>query len=67
MCLYGTATGRFETDAGSTEGDGISDCSHTDIGKYSFVNRTLKLWNQLPAEAGATLACKSHVFRKRFG
>jgi hypothetical protein len=23
----------------------------TDIGKYCFVNRTIKLWNQLPAEA----------------
>jgi hypothetical protein len=23
----------------------------TNIGKYSFVNRTIKLWNQLPAEA----------------
>jgi hypothetical protein len=23
----------------------------TDIGKYSFVNRTIKNWNQLPAEA----------------
>jgi hypothetical protein len=23
----------------------------TDIGKYSFVNRTIRNWNQLPAEA----------------
>jgi hypothetical protein len=23
----------------------------TNIGKYSFVNRTIKNWNQLPAEA----------------
>jgi len=37
----------------------------TDIGKYCFVNRTIKLWNQLPAEALATVTCKSHVFRKR--
>ena len=37
----------------------------TDIGKYCFVNRTVKLWNQLPAEALATLACKSHLYRKR--
>jgi len=22
----------------------------TDIGKYSFVNMTIKLWNQVPAE-----------------
>ena len=44
-------TGCFETDAGSIEGDGSSDYSHTVIGKYSFVNRTIKLWNQLPAEA----------------
>jgi hypothetical protein len=38
----------------------------TDIGKYSFVNRTIKLWNQLPAETLATFPCKSHIFRKRF-
>jgi len=36
----------------------------TDIGKYSFVNRTIKLWNQLPAEALATVLCKSHILRK---
>jgi hypothetical protein len=30
----------------------------TDIGKYSFVNKTIQLWNQLP------LPCKSHIFRK---
>jgi hypothetical protein len=37
----------------------------TCIGKYSFVNRTIKPWNQLPAETLATFACKSHSFRKR--
>jgi hypothetical protein len=26
----------------------------TGIGKYSFVKRTIKLWNELPAEALAT-------------
>ena len=36
-----------------------------DIGKYSFVNRTTYLWNQLPAEALATSPCKSLIFRKR--
>jgi len=30
----------------------------TDIGKHCFVNRTIKLWNQLPAEALATVTCK---------
>jgi hypothetical protein len=25
------------------------------IGKYSFVNRTIQLWNQLPADALGTL------------
>jgi len=38
----------------------------TDIGKYCFVNRIIKLWNQLPAEALAAGRCKSHIFRKRF-
>ena len=27
----------------------------TDIGKYSFVNRTIRLWNRLPAEILGTL------------
>ena len=66
MCLYRTATGCFETDDGSTEGDGSSDYSHTDRRKYYFVNRTIKLWNQLPIEALATFPCKSHIFRMRF-
>ena len=36
----------------------------THILKYSFVNRTIKLWNQLPTEVLATFPCKSHTFRK---
>jgi hypothetical protein len=36
-----------------------------DIGKYSFVNRTIKHWNNLPAEALVTFPCKPHIFRKR--
>jgi len=31
----------------------------TDIGKYSFVNRTIKNWNQLPAEAFGAFPCKT--------
>jgi len=38
----------------------------TDIGKYSFVNRTIKNWNQLPAEALGTFLCKPKIFRNRF-
>jgi hypothetical protein len=37
----------------------------TDIGKYSFVNRTIGDWNQLPEEVLETLPCKSTTFRKR--
>jgi hypothetical protein len=37
----------------------------TDIGRYSFVNRSVKLWNQLPAEALVTFPWKSHISRKR--
>jgi hypothetical protein len=37
----------------------------TDIGKYSFVNRTIRLWNRLPAEVLETLPCKPNAFRKR--
>jgi len=37
----------------------------TDIGKYSFVNRTIRNWNQLPVEALGTFSCKREIFRKR--
>jgi len=37
----------------------------TDIGKYFFVNRTIRLWNRLPAEILGTLPCKTSAFRKR--
>jgi len=36
-----------------------------DIRKYSFVNRTIRLWNQLPEEILGTLPCKLNAFRKR--
>jgi len=39
----------------------------TDIGKYSFVNRTIKDWNQLPAEALRNFPCKPKIFRNRVG
>jgi len=37
----------------------------TNIGTHSFVKRTVKLWNQLPAETLLTFLCKSYIFRKR--
>jgi hypothetical protein len=37
----------------------------TDIRKYSFVNRTNRLWNRLPAEILGALRCKPNAFRKR--
>jgi hypothetical protein len=36
-----------------------------DIGKCTFVNRTIQLWNHLPADALGTLSCKPSNFRKR--
>jgi len=39
----------------------------TDIGKDCFVNRTIKLWNQLPAETLVTFLCKSSIIGKRVG
>jgi hypothetical protein len=36
----------------------------TDIGKYSFVNRTIQLWNQLSQDALGALSCKPSTFRK---
>jgi hypothetical protein len=38
---------------------------NADIGKYSFVNRTIQLWNQLPEDVVGTLSCKPSNFRKR--
>jgi hypothetical protein len=36
----------------------------TDVGKYSFVNRTTRSWNQLPAGLLASFPCKLNTFRK---
>jgi hypothetical protein len=36
-----------------------------DIGKYSFVNRTPRLWKHLPADAFGTPSCKPSNFRKK--
>ena len=36
-----------------------------DIWKYSFVNRTIQHWNQLPAEVLGILPCKPITFKKR--
>jgi len=35
----------------------------TDIGKYSFVNRTIKECNQLSAEAVGTFHCQSDILK----
>jgi len=35
-----------------------------DIMKYSFVNRTIKIWNQLLTESLGTFLCKPKIFRK---
>jgi hypothetical protein len=37
----------------------------TDIGKYSFVNRTIQNWKQPPAETLGTFPCKPKIFRNR--
>ena len=37
----------------------------TDIVKYSFLNRTIHHWNQLPAEVLGTLPCKPIKFKQR--
>jgi hypothetical protein len=36
-----------------------------DIRKYSFVNRTIQDWNQLPAEVLGTLTCKPNYLKKK--
>jgi len=37
----------------------------TDFGKGSFVNRTITIWNQLPARLVASFSYKVNTFRKR--
>jgi len=37
----------------------------TDIGKYSFVNRTIQHWNGLPADVLRILSLKPIIFKKR--
>jgi len=37
----------------------------TDIGKYSFVNRTITDWNKLPEGAIGTFQNKTHIFKTR--
>jgi len=37
----------------------------TDVGKYFFVNRTIKSWNLLLASLLASFPCKLNTFRKR--
>ena len=37
----------------------------TDIGKYSFVNRIITGWNQLPVGTIRTTHCKMHIFKTR--
>jgi hypothetical protein len=36
-----------------------------DVGKYSFLNRTIKSWNQLPADLLASFPFKLNTFRDR--
>jgi hypothetical protein len=37
----------------------------TDVGKYSFVNKAIKRWKQLPAGLIASIPYKLNTFRKR--
>jgi hypothetical protein len=37
----------------------------TDMRKYSFVNKTIKNWKQLPAEVLGTFHFKPKIFRNR--
>ena len=37
----------------------------TDIGKYSYVNRSITAWNKLPEEAIGTSNGKTHIFKTK--
>jgi hypothetical protein len=36
----------------------------TDVGKYSIVNRTIRNWNQLPADTLRTFPCKPKILER---
>jgi hypothetical protein len=36
-------------------------------GKYSFLNRIIRLWNRLPADAWGTLSRKPSSFKEKVG
>jgi hypothetical protein len=38
-----------------------------DIGKYSFVNKTIYHWNQLPTEVLRFLPCKPKLLKRGLG
>ena len=38
-----------------------------DIGKYSFVNKTIRNWNQLPVEVLGSFSCKLKILEKDLG
>jgi hypothetical protein len=76
--LYKAYTGRR---AWETIGDRLSGASYlsredhnnkvrirkqrTDIGKYSFLNRTIINWNQIPAELLETFPCSLSKFKRK--
>jgi hypothetical protein len=49
----------------SQEPHGVTSQKTPFFGKYSFVNRTTQLWNQLPEDALVVLSCKPSSFRKK--
>jgi len=53
------------TDRVDNERKSRSSRQRSDIGKYSFVNRTIQHWNQLPTEVLGILPCKPITFKKR--
>jgi hypothetical protein len=36
-----------------------------EVGKFSFANRTIQLWNQLPTDVLETIPCKQITFKNR--
>jgi hypothetical protein len=43
----------------------VIQCSSKYVSRHSFVNRTIKTWNQLPAGLLASFPSKLNTFRKR--
>jgi hypothetical protein len=64
-CIRGRLKGPCNLSKDDHERNIWNKIQGTDVSKYSFVNRIIKMWSQLPAELLETFPFNSNIFRKR--